>query len=321
MDVTMAINTITTMQNNNKINENIVLSIFTTAFNQKNEGFSNALEEIKHCISDKRDYHDMIDLMRNLSKTVQIKMYDLFHNNVIPKDSKYKYIVVSDIDNTAIENISIAKCKYINNELIPGYQLLLHLLTQDATSVTFISARPKQLEKATIASMAQKIDSNIKWSLLPGNTKLVSELFIAKLLTNKSSFVYEKMGEEKMKSFQELALIYPHCTFIFFGDDTQGDYIFARKMTSKYKNSIAFIRKCKHPNNEDFNDISSNIFLHSSYFEVIYKLISEFKIIPTSQIQFIIDYVSATYNCFAYDNDQVQMDVYYLHLINTLISP
>lgn len=314
-----ALRILTKMQKRNHYDETLVLHVFSWAANQKKDDkYSEVLEELKNKLSDERkDYYDLVDLMNALQLLPRLKLYEIFYTNIIPDNSPYKIKVISDVDNTAIENNKIAPAKYIDHELIPGYQALLHILTKDATATTFISARPALIEKLSIRKLSQKLDRSLKYSFMSGSFIPLIEMASSKLSCGYINVqtAYDTMSQFKYNRFREMFLAYPNCKFIFFGDDTQGDGRLAKYIVENVNNSIAFIRVCKGTALLDIN----NVFIHRSYYEVLYKLIM-MKIIEKDQIPYIINDFNYHYMRNQYDQMQVAYDLYYIGIIKDLFE-
>jgi len=308
-------NIIDNMQRINIYDENMIINIFQSALNNNINGYSEELEEIKNIISDKRDYNDMIDLLEHLSTQTRFKLYQIFAKNIIPNDSYYKVIVISDVDNTAIENSIVAPVKYINKELIPGFQILIKLLSNNRTTTNFISARPHIVGNKSIDSLSNKINSDLKFSFLNGNIIPLIELVSAKIFCDKIGIKrsYKHIAQYKFNKFNELLRIYPSCKFIFFGDDTQGDYIFAKYLVDSVSESIAFIRKCKFTKiNPQY--YSPNIIYHQSYYSLILPLI-RMRLLNINAIPIILDDYRKNYIDYIYNQEQVMIDKYFLQQI------
>ena len=307
------------MQNSKQYDEQWIRKTFQWAASQQTEGYSPLLEELKNRISDERDYNDMIDLLKDLSIDTKSFLYTLFRNNHIPDSSKYKIKVISDVDNTAIENRCVAPVMYVDKELIPGYQALLHVLSADTTTSSFISARPSFIENLSIDTLAEKLDRSLKFNFLNGNLIPIIELMASKVFRDKvgTRRAYTHMANKKFYKFNELFHVYPHCKFIFFGDDTQGDYKFAKLLVESVPESMAFIRVCN-GTKIDPKYHSEYIVYHKSYYEVIYTLVC-MEIINIESLDFILKDYYEKYDYWSYDQRQVNYDKYFISLLEKQI--
>jgi hypothetical protein len=260
---------ITRLQKSLFIEEQSIIYMFKYIAGTINKSYSENLEKLKNRISNESDYFDMVDLFKRLSSIGKLTLMNLFNYNVIPLDSPYKIKVISDIDNTLIENVNIAPNTYTNNELIPGITPLIKILSKNTTT-TLLSARPFIVENISIDLLKTKINREFSFSFLHGKLTPILKIILGKISNDQEKIqeAYRIMATNKFNKFKKLLEIYPHCKFIFFGDDTQGDQFFAEYLVRLKPDSIAFIRKC----NNTYVTYMQSIFYHESYLNVAYIL-------------------------------------------------
>lgn len=300
---------ITNLKKRDKIDQNLLLRVFKYFADQKIGLFSPSLEELKNQISD-----SMVDLIDKLSFSNRQYLLNLFKSNPIPNYSDYQVKIISGIDNTLSENKHTTTCRYRDQELVPGFQILLTMLSRNRTTITFISARPRFLTSDSMNNLIRKL--NVRVSFLSGDLYPFIKLILGRLcrFQHEINCSYRLMAKTKINHFKKLVKIYPHCRFVFFGDDTEGDYIFAKYLIDNQPNSVAFIRRC-HQIWIDPIYWSPRIIYHSSYYLVIYYLLI-WDYLKLFDIPVVLLDHNLNYQASLYDKFQVEYDNYYLNKIN-----
>lgn len=216
------------------------------------------LERVKHIVAEKdRDYTDLTDLISILQPETALKLLRLFVTaapNVTPKD--YGTIVLSDIDNTSFENRSIAPCIYRNHHLIPGFVSLIRAI-RGLTTVTFITARPSELERSSICSKNDQLleagirEFSMKSGSIGGTVHYALYMALrASLKRSTRSYWIRRAqlsaiaySERKIEAYLELKRAFPAARrFVFFGDDTQGDYLTSIFIARDMPTNACFVR-------------------------------------------------------------------------------
>lgn len=235
--------------------ENTIVNSFVEAAEQG----GSFLEAVKHNVArEQSDFIDLRDVLDALSKRNSECLYTLFRT-VSVLDQRYHTIVLSDLDSTAVEKSSIAPSIYADGSVIFGFTPLVNALTHNgSTTMVFISARPKFIENWSIRGTAQKLHgSGIKafsfeTGELPGSALFVAAQAAQAVGARKrarrlliASAV--DFAERKYASYRKLAKAFPRARFVFFGDDSQGDYMFANALVQHNPSNYAFIRSIASP--------------------------------------------------------------------------
>lgn len=254
----------------------------------------SVLEAVKHHVArEQSDFIDMRDLVEALSPKRQQSLLGLFQLHR-PLNPQYLTIVISDLDCTAIERAAISTPVYYDGCVVPGFAPLVNALThQGITTMTFISARPKFMENWSIKKTASAIRSvgltafSFEAGQLPGSAIFVaaqaadgaSTKKLARRLLVASA---KKFAKLKMDSYLKLQTIFPHARFVFFGDDAQGDYLFAQALVRHNEQNFAFIRDVAAPEMKvaALSD-EPRILYHRSYYEAAVK--APLDVLPPSQ--------------------------------------
>ena len=229
-------------------------------FNYAASCSSEVVEAVKHRVSEEEsDFKDMGDLIADLQPDQSQYILRLFLSIAPPISSlpfsQYSCVVLSDLDNTVIENLNVCTIHYVANDVVPGYVPITRALTCNwSTTLTFISARPKNFEIVSILSIKRVLADNgihsfsfesgeISGTVLYAQSvaaRLAGRVELANKLLLQAALLY---AELKYQSYKKLVQIYPHAKFVFFGDDTQGDYIFGCRFVNDRPNNFAFIRR------------------------------------------------------------------------------
>lgn len=307
---------ITTMQKKKMLMPIIIYNIFNNY-----RGNSDYLEELKNRISDERDYFDLINLLNNIPYNYSLMIKDIFNSTPISISSPYYTKMLVDIDNTTIENSAVARVQYQDRYIIPGIRSILKYFSNGKTTVDFISARPKIVERTSINMVNKLLSNDLRFSFLTGDIKALVKYIDGKITLSKTKLnnSYYHMAIKKYQNYLELKQIYPHCRFIFMGDDTQGDYYFAKMLVDNNQLNFGIIRQIADTIIQDDIKYHPRIFFHTSYFELIYKLILHGLINKEQIKQLLSSEVLYHYKWFNYiDKSQVAKDQYYYNIIMAL---
>lgn len=293
---------------------------------------SDVLEELKNLIADERDYFDFVDLIHSMKEPYRTQILKIFKSvTPIEKSSPYRHKMLVDIDNTTIENSDIAPIYYRDKDIVPGLApVLLYFTGNGRSTTTFLSARPKSIELLSIRSIEKKISEDLRYSILTGTIKPICVYLKGKIqdkITDDESEIersYQLMADEKYANFLELSKIFPHCRYIFMGDDTQGDPYLAHRLaetrdengkrvcawtairTVADKKLPSEIKNCK------------KILFHRSYYELMYRLIKKGYADCDNLLTLIEKDYRDNYDTDNYDQDQVLYDKKYLNKIRSL---
>lgn len=222
-----------------------IINLFLQAANISPDTF----ELVKHAVDcEGDDFLDVNNLLDDLKPVYRIHLLRLF-KNVSPFVSyQYRTKVISDLDNTAIENAFVAPVPPGSKDKYPvkGFINLVNKLTMNGkTTVTFISARPRMIEKFSIINTIKKFRKEGLTNFVFEAGDLVGPIKLGVSYFN-TNYTWESslhLGKIKMNSYLRILNVYPSSRFIFFGDDTQGDYIFAAFLVNHNPKNIAIIRK------------------------------------------------------------------------------
>ncbi len=304
--------------------ENIITNMQKTVVNplavqQIFEKFTGEdLEEIKNKISDERDYYDLVDLFSRLSEPYRSTILTQFQTNIIPYNSVYSTKILADIDNTTIENKSFAPVYYKDKDIVPGVRSILKYFSNCKTTVGFISARPKLLERCSIHAVNRLLSGELRFSFHTGDMKSLSRYVVGTAISSSTQIntSYLEMAKTKFNNYLALVEIYPLCKFVFLGDDTQGDYYFAKMLVDHNPNNIAFIRQAVGTQIQYDILYHPRIWFHNSYFELIHRLISR-QAIDSNKMRRLLHYeMTYQYDIKEYaSRQQVAKDKYYYDLI------
>jgi len=216
--------------------------------------------ELKHRISEEEsDFLDLTDLIEDLEVSARSRFVNdlcaraAANSHLIP--DSYKTLVISDLDNTCIENamFGFPDSGVAHKEILPGFVDVVKALTADfTTTATFISARPRQFEKGSIAATEKVLSkSGIKrFAFASGELHAPARYGASMIVGNRNRKLLTSacidFAALKYQCYLKLKELFPECCFAFLGDDTQGDAIFATAMTA-HSPSVAFIRKAAPP--------------------------------------------------------------------------
>jgi hypothetical protein len=183
------------------------------------------------------------------------------------------------LDNTVIENEHVCPVYYAHNDIIPGFIPFAKALTRDgSTTLTFISARPSSIEAANIVHVKHVLQSRgMPPSFAFQSGKLPATLWYSASRVTGSEACFDKAAQmyatTKYEVYLRLCQLFPFSRFVFFGDDTQGDAIFAKWFVEhRQQQNYAFIRCCTAVAN-GFRVQSESPFItyHTSYYEAIVR--------------------------------------------------
>lgn len=304
---------ITNMQRNRRVNPLVIMRIF-----YKYRYNPDLLEELKNQISDDRDYHDLIKLIDGLPQPYQTNVMDIIRTARIMENSPYGTQIIADIDNTTIENHCIGPVQYQDKYLVPGIMSILKYFSRGKTTVNFISVRPRIMERQSIHIINNLVSKQLRFTFLTGEIGHLIKYGIGCCMfcNDLKESSYYDMAVKKYNNYLALKKLFPHCRFIFLGDDTQGDVYFADMLTKTNINNFAAIRIIsgrKLPDNVRENE---RIYFHTSYFALIHRWINEGlidgdEIIPLVHFEMENQYNPTNYRC----KSQVSKDLYYYKLI------
>lgn len=307
-------------QHAEKIITNMQRSVINSVLTQQifSQFIGEDLEELKNRISDDRDYYDLVNLFGRISEPYRSMIINHFNSNYIPPNSIYATKIFSDIDNTTIENKTFAPVLYKDKDVVPGIRSILKYFSKCRTAVGFISARPKILERSSIDTVDRMFTKQLRFSFHTGDVSSITQYIIGKATLSESAVTnsYIQMAHAKYNNYLNLREIYPHCRFIFLGDDTQGDFYFAKLLVDHDPNNMAFIRQAVGTLIQPDIFYHPRIWFHTSYFELIYTLINDLIVDRTEiskllQFEMLYQYDSLNYN----SAEQIAKDKYYYNLI------
>lgn len=247
----------------------------------------SALEAVKHIVArEQSDFIDMRDLLETLQPLRRRQLLTLFRYIGAPC-RHYQTIVISDLDCTAIEKSAIAEPVYLDGSVIMGFVPLANALThQGATTLTFVSARPKFIENWSIQSIAGQFKAaglrafSFEAGRLPGTALFTAAQAAFKMgAINRARELLLASATEfanlKFKSYLQLSEIFPHARFVFLGDDGQGDFLFAEMLVCHSQRNFAFIRDIARPEMKVVPDLPeylrNRVIHHRTYFEAIFR--------------------------------------------------
>lgn len=238
------------------ISEKIVNILINIAYRTGGCGLEQA-KSIISCESD--DFADLLDLLDEIPTSCSTLLYLLFSGQLIIMTrpcTTCSIKILSDLDNTAIENFSIAIPPTVNDpsikdkSIVKGYVDVINHLNSGNNCITFLSARPKLIERPSIIAIQQGLrDAGIRNFSFIGGSAMATSKFIGWSIYSKLSSqthhalnAAKTLAKSKWECFLKLEKAYPLSQFIFLGDDTQGDSIFAMNLLKRKHNAMAFIR-------------------------------------------------------------------------------
>lgn len=304
---------ITTMQRRKKINPLVVIRIF-----QKYQHNPDLFEELKNQISDDRDYYDLVDLIDALPLSYHTNIMNIIRSTRITNHSPYATQIMADIDNTTIENYCIAPVQYQNKAIVPGIMTLLKYFSRGKTTVSFISARPRIIERKSIQIINNLVSKQLRFTFLTGEIHHMIKYGMGRGMFSdqvvESSYI--DMAQKKYTNYLALKQVFPYCRFIFLGDDTQGDPYLADMLTNSSPHNFAAIRMIAGRKLPTYILQNPRIYFHTSYFALIHVLISiglinHTEILPMLQFEMDNQYNPMMYLC----QNQVAKDMHYYKLI------
>jgi hypothetical protein len=220
-----------------------------------------------------------------------------------------------DIDNTTLENATVAPITYANKELIPGLTgLLRYFSSHGATSIAFLSARPRLIERFSIDTVNRMLSSRLRFSFLTGTIEPIVD-YVKGRVTGRSEYLersYQKMADEKFNNYLQLKELYPSNRFVFLGDDTQGDPYLAYRLANQSEENWAAIRRVTNRPLPSEVLAHPRIFWHSSYFELAWTLVNAGLADPQRLVPLLL---SERYQRDRYHPGQVARDSRYLNLL------
>lgn len=232
----------------------------------------NTFEKLKTILSSEElDLLDLPDLLDDLHPAVSLKLRHLFLINYNLSDSfLYHTQAITDLDCTFVENRGAGRVVYNDKEVVFGIAPLHRALTREgSTCLTVVSARPKFMETHSLYSNRKRLkDAGIHhYSFESGEIDGTILFLSSQALRNGGNFVKANelllksatsFADLKFKCYLRLKGAFPLSNFVFTGDDTQGDFIFAVKLVSDNPKNFAIIRKIAKPG-EDVSPFSRSL--------------------------------------------------------------
>jgi hypothetical protein len=228
-------------------------------------GGSPLLERVKHVIAEESgDFEDFATAVERSPRVLEVQAF--IARTALPYaalDPRIRTNVISDLDNTAIENATVAPITYIDSRLVFGFTPLLKTFTRSLTTPTFISARPGPMEIPSIISAKRSLSQhNIPFAFESGSIAGTLYYFAARSVraaigTDAAVKTRAWKGSigtaattyaaQKFKNYRRVSQYFPGAGYVFFGDDTQGDYIFALQFVIDRPQNRAFVRMVADP--------------------------------------------------------------------------
>lgn len=254
----------------------------------------NLFDRLKNSVDE--DSHDFSNLVTLVFRDMSVAGRNAFLHMCACYGDKAGPLVkiISDIDNTILESNATGKnfVTHRDGECVPGAMELICAINFSKTepipqqtrscggsgagafpnivpslvecahvpTTTFISARPAEIEHASILAVSSKLskrstakkfaqDHRLPFSFLCGTFSgplllLAGHLLKCQSLVARANVI---MAEKKWEKYLQMKSIYPHNRFVFLGDTTQGDSIFASwlvnpEMHGGSTENFAFIR-------------------------------------------------------------------------------
>jgi hypothetical protein len=262
-----------------KIERNIIHSFQTAAS-------CGILEQVKNLTDvESSDFCDLTDIISDFSLNNAMRLLALFREFQTPFAHPIK--VISDLDNTVIETEACAPAVYVPNDFVFGAIPLIKGLSQsvttndEKTTVTFVSARPEHFEVSSICSVKRflrkdpyapafsfasgNFEGPIKYGKGVAMQKIgLKERGRSQILRGCAAF-----ANAKFEKYLALEKVYPHSRFVFLGDDTQGDYLFAQALVSHKPTNFAFIRSAATRENSVVGEWNPRIHFVQSWCQAI----------------------------------------------------
>lgn len=252
----------------------------------------NSFEKLKTILSSEElDLLDLPDLLDDLHPLYSQGLMKLFLLNYRLSDAfLYHTQAITDLDCTFVENGSAGRVVYVDKEVVYGISPLHKALTRDgSTCLTVVSARPTFLETHSLFSNRKRLrDVGIKHFSFESGEIEGTILFLNSqhqrkrgIIEKANSLLFRaavSFADLKFKCYKRLKRAFPLSSFVFTGDDTQGDYLFAVKLVEDNPKNFAFIRKIANPGEEvvpslvaSSSSSPSRILYVESFYEAICK--------------------------------------------------
>jgi hypothetical protein len=196
------------------------------------------------------DLIDITDIVAAVSPRTRAALLRLFAAApLLHPENAPPVKVVSDLDNTAVETSAAAASVYTPGDWIPGFLPLISALRASgdggaaaATSVTFLSARPNAVEVFSLMRIAASLRGSgveeFPFSFASG-----SLAGAAAMAVGARRRAFREFAAGKLRRWRALRDVYPASRFVFLGDDTQGDWLFALWLVRSGAAHFAFIRR------------------------------------------------------------------------------
>ena len=221
--------------------------------------------ELKHKINqEENNYLDLMDLFEDLADSQKSRFLNLLNRVKIENlqlcknpDFDYSTLVLSDLDNTCFENtvFGLPTKGLKNGDMIPGMASLIKRYSHNnKTTTTFISARPRQMENHSIDKIKEKLYAKGITRFCFTSGELYAPLFYTFGLYTRNLTIQKRACIEfaylKFQCYNKIRRVFPEVRFVFCGDDTQGDVIYALALLLESSRNICYIRNAAPPGDE-----------------------------------------------------------------------
>lgn len=249
------------------------------------------LFRLKALIDQGANEHDLCKLIFEDIDDESIRTEILTHfSNEAAKLGKRFVRALSDIDDTLIA--SIHEKRVPHKSLYPGsLQLLREISSADSESPyssVFLTARPDgpaDLIEAATHHKLEKIGAEYS-SVLSGD--------LLKLLSSGA------MAAGKIENFSRLARVFPECSFVFIGDNGQGDVIFAQAIDGNPNLCAALIHRVK----EEFETPDAeNVHYFKTHVDAA-RLACEIGLIPSEAYQRVKQAARAEFEALLFESEE-----------------
>lgn len=244
----------------------------------------HALSLFKNMVErEQDDFDDLHDVLARLGRAERERFY--YHIGVaagLHAGSEADVKLICDIDNTVVESrVPRAARAAPVGALVPHVADVINLVTDYTRESTpaFVSLRPRCMERASI----RRLKRLLREARVCNFSFYGGRLATPCMQLARSRAAVLAAARAKLAIYTRLRALYPTSTFVFLGDNTQGDYIFAALITRVDARNYAFIRRVALPGREvepgsamwppTIACDSPNIFPHNDYLYVKHKLV------------------------------------------------
>ena len=250
---------------NSYCNECIHAKTFDNIFNLKNKMMTEFAKDVScsYISSHSNDYGcDLREIMFNMDDSMQTNTDDLiktFYKAYIENSNRKKLHILTDMDDTLYPNRGVytgSDISWDKKKTFPGViEFYKHLHEKPFSSKysSILSATPGFLKskKFNDSHLREILGNN--FGFLQGSDEKIQAIesgiqqltgSLVNWWSNSSNIQsnYVKYGNKKFKRFIQMKLIFPEFTFIFIGDNGQGDLLTAIRMLEHDNECIACIR-------------------------------------------------------------------------------